>query len=106
MSYLARATLVVLIVTSIYRAAADVSQTLVLVVIALVIAVGLEPAVRWMVGIGMRRGLAVAALFLAGALIVSLFVALVGPPLVRQISGLADDLGPRESKRLDRPLRP
>ena len=56
MSYLARATLVVLIVTSIYRAAADVSQTLVLVVIALVIAVGLEPAVSWLVGIGTRRG--------------------------------------------------
>lgn len=101
MSYLARATLVVLIVTSIYHAAADVSQTLVLVVIALVIAVGLEPAVSWLVGIGMRRGLAVAALFLAGALIVSLFVALVGPPLVRQISGLADDI-PRYASDLAR----
>jgi predicted PurR-regulated permease PerM len=92
MSYIARAALVVLIVISIYHAAADVSQTLVLVVIALVIAVGLEPAVRWLIRIGMRRGLAVAALFLAAALFVSVFALLVGPPLVRQISGLANDI--------------
>jgi predicted PurR-regulated permease PerM len=101
MSYLARAALVVLVVISIYHAAADVSQTLVLVVIALVIAVGLEPAVRWLVGIGMRRGLAVATLFLAAALIVSLFVVLVGPPLVRQVSGLANDI-PRYASDLAR----
>jgi predicted PurR-regulated permease PerM len=92
MSYIARAALVVLIVISIYDAAADVSQTLVLVVIALIIAVGLEPAVRWLVRIGMRRGLAVATLFVAAALFVSVFALLVGPPLVRQISGLANDI--------------
>ena len=92
MSYVARATLVILIVVSIYHAAADVSQTLVLVVISIVVAIGLDPAVRWLVRMGMRRGLAVATIFLAAGLFILLFVLLVGPPLVRQITGLADHI--------------
>jgi predicted PurR-regulated permease PerM len=92
LSYVAQATLVILIVVSIYRAAADVSQILVLVVISIVIAIGLDPAVRWLVQKGMRRGLAVATIFLAAGLFVFLFVLLVGPPLVRQITGLADHI--------------
>jgi predicted PurR-regulated permease PerM len=90
--YIAQATVVVLVVVSIYDAASDVSQTLVIVVIALVIAVGLDPAVRWLVSRGMRRGLAIATIFLSAALILALFAALVGPPLVRQITGLSDDI--------------
>jgi predicted PurR-regulated permease PerM len=101
MSYVARAALVVLIVASIYHAAADVSETLVLVVIAIVIAVGLDPAVRFLVHIGMRRGLAVATIFLAAGLFLLLFALLVGPPLVGQIGGLADDV-PRYAADLSR----
>jgi hypothetical protein len=74
------------------HAAADVSQTLVLVVVSIVVAIGLDPAVRWLVRMGMRRGLAVATIFLAAGLFVFLFVLLVGPPLVRQITGLADHI--------------
>jgi predicted PurR-regulated permease PerM len=92
LSYVAQATLVILIVVSIYHAAADVSQILVLVVISTVIAIGLDPAVRWLVQKGMRRGLAVATIFLAAGVFVFLFVLLVGPPLVRQITGLADHI--------------
>lgn len=92
LSYVAQATLVILIVVSIYHAAADVSQILVLVVISTVIAIGLDPAVRWLVQKGMRRGLAVATIFLAAGMFVFLFVLLVGPPLVRQITGLADHI--------------
>jgi predicted PurR-regulated permease PerM len=92
LSYVAQATLVILVVVSIYHAAADVSQILVLVVISIVIAVGLDPAVRWLVRRGIRRGLAVATIFLAAGLFVLLFVLLVGPPLVRQITGLADKI--------------
>jgi predicted PurR-regulated permease PerM len=40
----------------------------------------------------MRRGLAIATIFLSAALILALFAALVGPPLVRQITGLSDDI--------------
>jgi predicted PurR-regulated permease PerM len=91
-SYVMRATLAVLVVISIYHAASDVSRTLLLVIIAIVIAIGLDPAVRWLVRRGMRRGAAVATIFLAAALFVVLFVTLLGPPLVKQISGLADDI--------------
>ncbi|MGW5149857.1 AI-2E family transporter [Rhodococcus koreensis] len=89
---MARATLVVLILVSIYHAAADVSGTLLLVVIAIVIAIGLNPAVRWLVRKGLRRGFAVGAIFLAAGLLVVLFVLLIGPPLFTQITGLADDI--------------
>jgi predicted PurR-regulated permease PerM len=92
MSYVVRATLAVLVVISLYHAAADVSRTILLVIIAVVIAIGLDPAVRWLVRRGMRRGAAVATIFLAATLFVVLFVVLLGPPLVKQISGLADDI--------------
>lgn len=92
LSYVAQATLVILIVVSIYHAAADVSQILVLVVISIVIAVGLDPAVRWLVRRGIRRGIAVATIFVAVGLFVLLFGLLVGPPLVRQITALADKI--------------
>jgi predicted PurR-regulated permease PerM len=92
MSYVMRATLAVLVVISIYHAAADVSRTILLVIIAIVIAIGLDPAVRWLVRRGMRRGAAVATIFLAATLFVILFVMLLGPPLVKQISGLANDI--------------
>jgi predicted PurR-regulated permease PerM len=92
MSYVARATLMVLVTITIYHAAGDVSRILLLVVIALVAAIGLDPAVRWLVRHGMRRGFAVAPIFLAAGLFALLFVMLLGPPLIRQISGLADDI--------------
>jgi predicted PurR-regulated permease PerM len=65
---------------------------LVQVLVALFITVSLEPAVRWLTGRGMRRGLAVTLIFAVafGALLG--FVISVTPPLVNQGRELIDDL--------------
>jgi predicted PurR-regulated permease PerM len=70
-------------------AAEQVRNILVLVVIALVIAVGLDPAVRRLQRLRIGRGAAVALIFLGMLLFVGAFVALIGPPLVRQVADLA-----------------
>jgi predicted PurR-regulated permease PerM len=69
-----------------------VRNILVLVVIALFIAVSLDPAVRWLNRRGMRRSIAVALIF--GLLIVALagFAISIVPPLVGQASRLTADL--------------
>ena len=72
------------------QAVAAVEHQLLLIVIAAFVAIGLDPAVRFLVGRGLRRSFAVAtivALFLAA--VVS-FVAAAIPPLVRQGSQLSD----------------
>jgi predicted PurR-regulated permease PerM len=71
------------------QAAAVVSSILLLVVMALVIAVGLDPAVRYLQRFRMRRGTATALIFFGVIAFLALFIVLLGPPLARQISDLA-----------------
>jgi predicted PurR-regulated permease PerM len=71
-----------------------------------VISVGLDPAVGFLVRrMRMRhRGVAVAVIFIAVFLLVAALVALVGPPLVRQIESLANaipELVPKLGRRSD-----
>jgi predicted PurR-regulated permease PerM len=66
-----------------------VSSILLLVVMALVIAVGLDPAVRYLQRFRMRRGTATAVIFFGVIAFLALFIVLLGPPLARQISDLA-----------------
>lgn len=65
---------------------------LVLVLIALFVAISLEPAVHWLVNMGMRRSLAVAAIFLVVLVLFGLFIWSIGPPLVNQGTQLITDL--------------
>ncbi|WP_432981163.1 AI-2E family transporter [Dactylosporangium sp. CA-233914] len=70
----------------------SVRTVLVQTVIALFLALSLDPPVRWMVRRGIRRGLAVTVIFLVAlAALVPLVWALV-PPLVREGTGLVTDL--------------
>ncbi len=92
MSYWVRWTLTVALTVALLRAADQVSNILIMVVIAFVIAVGLDPAVRMLEGLGIRRGLAVAVIFFALVLVAVGFAMLVGPPLVRQIGDLSRDI--------------
>jgi predicted PurR-regulated permease PerM len=89
MTYWAKVTIVVLITYTLLQAAAVVSSILLLVVMALVIAVGLDPAVRFLQRFRMRRGTATALIFLGVIAFLALFIVLLGPPLARQISDLA-----------------
>jgi predicted PurR-regulated permease PerM len=88
----AAATLGVLTVLLGAAAVYAVRGLLVLVVIALFIAVSLDPAVRWLVRRGMRRSLAVTLIILAMLALLALFIWSVAPPLVGQGGKLLRDL--------------
>ena len=99
MSYWVRATVTVALTLYVLGLAGAVLNILILVLISVVLAVGLDPAVRRLVASGMRRGVAVAMIFLAFVVFVFLFGLLVVPPLVHQVTGLADDI-PRYARDL------
>jgi predicted PurR-regulated permease PerM len=63
-------------------------HVLVLVLASLVLAIGLQPAVRWLTDRKVKRGLAVALLFGAGLVLVGAFLAVVIPIVARQITEL------------------
>lgn len=67
-----------------------VSGTVVLVVVAAFIAVGLAPLVDGLVARGLRRGLAVLVVALGAALAVTGFVAVIVPVLTDQVGQLVD----------------
>jgi predicted PurR-regulated permease PerM len=69
-----------------------VRAILVRILIALFIAVSLDPAVRLLARRGMRRGIAVTLIFLLAAALAAGFLISVIPPLVTQGRNLADDL--------------
>lgn len=73
------------------QAVIGLSQVLTLLLVALFLAMGLNPAVEWLERHGWKRGFAILAVFLA---VVTLFTALViavVPPLVDQATGLVDN---------------
>jgi predicted PurR-regulated permease PerM len=63
-------------------------DVLVLVLASLVLAVGLQPAVRWLTARNVRRGTAVAIIFGVGLLLVGAFLAVVIPIVARQVTEL------------------
>jgi predicted PurR-regulated permease PerM len=79
-----------------------VRAILVRVLIALFIAVSLDPAVRWLAKRGMRRGFAVTLIFLLALLLAAAFFISVTPPLVTQFGNLVDDLPGYLSRLQDR----
>ncbi len=68
-----------------------VRSVLVLVLIALFIAVSLDPAVRWLTAHGLRRGLAVALIFTVTLGATVGLIAAMGPPLIQQGTNLVND---------------
>jgi predicted PurR-regulated permease PerM len=69
-----------------------VRSILILVLIAGFLAVGLDPAVRRLERLGLRRSLAVAAIFLGAVAFVLAFFFAVVPPLVEQVTNFATNL--------------
>lgn len=68
------------------------AQTLLLIGMGLFLAIGLEPAVSWLINHHFPRWAAVVAVFLAMLLIVGAFVAAAVPALVEQGGKLVDDV--------------
>ena len=63
-------------------------QVLVLILVAAFLAVGLDPAVRWLVAHGLRRSFAVLVIVLAALGFFGGFVAAVAPPIATQSTAL------------------
>ena len=72
------------------RALASASQVFVLILVALFLATGLNPAVEAIRRRGTSRTTAVAIIFIAVLAVVGLFIALIVPPLVRQTTHLIE----------------
>lgn len=72
------------------RALASASQVFVLILVALFLATGLNPAVEAIRRRGTSRTSAVAIIFVTVLIFVGLFLALVVPPLVQQTTNLID----------------
>ena len=70
-------------------AARTVEHQLLLIVLAAFIAIGLDPAVAFLVGKGLRRAFAVTVIALLALACVAGFVAAAAPPLAKQASQLA-----------------
>lgn len=92
MSHYAKATLTVVAVLVLLAAAWAVRNILVLVLVAAVLAVGLDPPVRRLQRLKLARGWAVLVIVLAVAGFLVLFGALVVPPLVREVRELAANI--------------
>jgi predicted PurR-regulated permease PerM len=91
MGYWARATLTVVAVLALLAAAWSVRNILLLVLVATVLAVGLDPQVRWLQRRRVSRAWAVTIIGLLGVGFLALFAWLVIPEAVRQAQELARD---------------
>ena len=91
MGYWARATLTVVAVLALLAAAWSVRNILLLVLVATVLAVGLDPQVRWLQRRRVSRAWAVTIIGLLGVGFLALFAWLVIPQAVRQAQELARD---------------
>jgi predicted PurR-regulated permease PerM len=90
--YWVRTTLVVVATLLVVLAATRITHVLLVVVVAFVLAVGMDPAVRLLGRARIPRGWAVAILFVVLAGFIALFIALLVPPLVREVRQFADSL--------------
>jgi len=91
-TYWVRTTLAVVATLLVVAAARRISHVLLLALVAFVLAVGLDPAVQWLGRLRIRRGWAVAIIFIGLVLFVALFVALLIPLLSREMPQFAGAL--------------
>ena len=78
-----------------------VTTELILILIALLIAVGLNPLVEKLTARGIRRGLAVLIVAGGGLLLIAGFIAAISQPLANQTSGLISSM-PHQLQNLER----
>jgi predicted PurR-regulated permease PerM len=89
-SYVVRTTAIVAVTLLAVSAARSAVGIIVLVVIAAVLAIGMDPMVAGLQRRGLGRGAAVAAVVLGVLGVLALIILLIVPPLVRQIADLAN----------------
>jgi predicted PurR-regulated permease PerM len=87
-SYWMKAAAGVLVVVFLANMLLRVQNVLILLLVSLVLAIGFQPAVQWLMSRGLPRGVAVASIFLTGLVIVAGFLALVLPIVIREVAEL------------------
>jgi predicted PurR-regulated permease PerM len=87
-----RTTLAVVATLLVVAAARRISHVLLLALVAFVLAVGLDPAVQWLGKLRIRRGWAVAIIFVGLVVFLALFIALLIPLLAREVPQFAGAL--------------
>ena len=100
MAYVAKATITVALTLYVLSLARSVLHILILVLMAAVLAIGLDPAVRRLQRMNMRRAYAVMIIFAGFISLIVLFAWLVLPPLVRQMTALTNDI-PAYAQRVE-----
>jgi predicted PurR-regulated permease PerM len=90
-SYWAKVSVVVLLVVLGFGLLWLLRGVALVLVASLVLAIGLQPSIRWLERRGMGRGWALAAILFAGLLVLVGFAAVLVPFLVEQISALVDE---------------
>lgn len=99
--YWAKVTAVVVGTAALLVVARSVANVLILIVVSMVLAVGAEPITERLTARGLARGWAVATVVGSFVVLLALFGLLIVPSLVRQASGLGDDV-PRYLAGLER----
>lgn len=90
-SHYAKAAVGVALVAAVLWGAWTARHVLILVLVAVVLAIGMDPAVRWSQRrLKMGRGMATAAIMLVTVCFLGLFLALVVPPIVTETRGLIE----------------
>ena len=92
MGYVAKVTLTVIFTSAAVAGAWSVRHILTLVLVAAVLAVGMDPAVQRLERWRVKRGWAVLIIFVGFVAFIALFIYLVVPPLVREAKQLADNI--------------
>lgn len=80
----------ILVIYAIAKMIVAVQNVLILILVSMILAIGFQPAVASLERRGMKRGLAVSAISLAGFLVVAGFLALIVPTIIRQLGQLVD----------------
>jgi predicted PurR-regulated permease PerM len=80
-----RSVIVVILSVLLVVAAYRVRSVLILALVALFLAVGLDPAVRRLHGLGMRRSAAIGTIFAGVVVVMTAFVVLLVPPMLDQV---------------------
>lgn len=89
-SYWWRVAAGVIVVFLLFRGLAAISSILVLLLVSLVLAIGLQTPVNWLERRGWKRGTAAGLIFLAAFLVIAGFLASVLPIIIRGISDLVE----------------
>ena len=69
----------------------SISSVLILIVLAMFLAVGLNPVVEWLIRRGMRRGFALAVVLLGAVGALTVFVLTIAPVISEQVAQISDN---------------